>query len=152
VPFNVIVGEDLNGDGQFNDRPAFATDLSRPSVVMTSLGNFDTDPIPGERIIPVNLGTGPPQFAMNLRFAKTFSFGPEQASRTSQDPQALAKRIPFRRRYNLSFDAYVRNVFNQVNLSPPIGVLGSPLFGKSNALSGGQGANRTINMDLSFRF
>jgi hypothetical protein len=28
-PFNIIVGQDLNGDSQFNDRPAFATDLSR---------------------------------------------------------------------------------------------------------------------------
>ena len=152
IPFNVVVGEDLNGDEQFNDRPAFATDLSRPSVVRTTLGNFDTYPISGQRIIPVNLGTGPPQFAMNLRLAKTFSFGPEQTTRAGQDPPTATKRTQTDRRYSLSFDGYIRNVLNKVNLAPPVGTLGSPLFGKSNALTGGQGANRTINVDLSFRF
>src|ERR1035441_10973928 len=34
-PFNMTVGRDLNGDTIFTDRPAFATDLSRPSVVRT---------------------------------------------------------------------------------------------------------------------
>lgn len=152
VPFNVVLGEDLNGDGQFNDRPAFATDLSRSSVIRTALGNFDTDPIPGQKIIPVNLGTGPPQFVTNLRFAKTLSFGRESASASSQVPIASAKRATTKRRYSLSLDAYVRNLFNNVNLAPPIGTVGSPLFGRSNALSGGQGANRTINMNISFRF
>ncbi len=152
APFNIIVGEDLNGDGQFNDRPAFATDLSRPSVVITSLGDFDTDPIPGQQIIPVNLGTGPPQFMTNVRLAKTFSFGSEQTLRPSQVTATSIKRTSFNHRYSLSFDAYVRNVFNNVNLAPPVSTLGSPLFGKSNALSGGQEANRTINLQLRMSF
>ncbi len=107
-------GEDLNGDGQFNDRPAYATDLSRPSVVMTRLGNFDTDPIAGQRIIPVNLGTGSVQFMTNLRLSKTFSFGRETAARTNST-------TPASRRYGISFDGYVRNLFNDVNLAPPVG-------------------------------
>ena len=30
APFNIITGRDNNGDTMFNDRPAFATDLSAP--------------------------------------------------------------------------------------------------------------------------
>ena len=41
APFNIVVGRDLNGDTQYNDRPAFATDLMRPSVVVTRWGRFD---------------------------------------------------------------------------------------------------------------
>jgi len=49
-----------------------------------------------------------------------------------------------------------RNVFNNVNLAQPVGVLESPLFGKSNALAGGffssQAANRSIDLQVSFNF
>jgi hypothetical protein len=48
-PFNIAVGQDLNGDGQFNDRPSFATDLGRPSVVLTNWGAFDTYRLPARR-------------------------------------------------------------------------------------------------------
>ena len=39
APFNITLGQDLNGDAQYNDRPAFATDLTRASVVKTKLWN-----------------------------------------------------------------------------------------------------------------
>jgi hypothetical protein len=58
APYNLIVGSDWNGDGIANDRPAFATDLSRPSVVFTRFGAFDTNPIPGQKIVPRNYLTG----------------------------------------------------------------------------------------------
>jgi len=74
-PFNIVVGRDLNGDALFNDRPAFATDLTRPSVARTSYGVFDTDPVAGQTIIPRNYGRGPAEFTLNLRLSKTFSFG-----------------------------------------------------------------------------
>jgi hypothetical protein len=74
-PFNITVGRDLNGDSIFNDRPAFATDLSRPSVVHTPWGTFDTNPIAGQTIIPRNYGVGPGQFSVNLRLSRTFGFG-----------------------------------------------------------------------------
>jgi Carboxypeptidase regulatory-like domain len=77
APFNVTIGRDLNGDSIFNDRPAFATDLSRPSVVQTSFGAFDTSPIPGQTIIPSNFGTSPAQFTLNVRLSKTIGIGPK---------------------------------------------------------------------------
>jgi len=76
-PFNIVVGQDLNGDTQFNDRPAFATDLTRPSVVRTKWGNFDTEPQKGQRLIPINYGTGPGLLIANLRLNRSFHFGPK---------------------------------------------------------------------------
>ena len=49
-----------------------------------------------------------------------------------------------------------RNIFNTVNLAPPVPVLSSPLFGKSNALAGGffssAASNRSIDLQMSFNF
>ncbi len=88
APFNVTIGRDLNGDSIFNDRPAFATDLSRPSVVQTSLGAFDTAPIPGQTIIPINFGNSPGQFTLNMRLSKTIGLGPRiEAANTGANPQ-----------------------------------------------------------------
>jgi hypothetical protein len=87
APFNVTTGQDLNGDSIFNDRPAFATDLSRPSVVQTSLGAFDLAPIPGQTILPVNFGTSPAQFALNMRLSKTIGIGPKIEANNPNGPQ-----------------------------------------------------------------
>ena len=60
------------------------------------------------------------------------------------------------RKYSLTFAAMARNIFNNVNLAQPVGVLDSPLFGKSNALAGGffssPAANRTLDLQLTFNF
>src|SRR5205085_836438 len=74
-PFNITIGRDLNGDTLFTERPAFATDLTRPSVRVTPLGTFDLDPLPGQTIIPRNYGTGPAFFSVNMRLSRTFDFG-----------------------------------------------------------------------------
>ena len=69
-PFNITVGQDLNGDNQFNDRPAFATSASTDTL-QTSYGTFDLNPSSGEARIPYNYGTGPGQFSMNMRMSKS---------------------------------------------------------------------------------
>ena len=84
APFNIIVGQDLNGDSIFNDRPAFAAaGATGSNIVVTKWGTFDTDPKAGEKIIPINYGTGPGQFEMNLRLSKSFSFGGKKESTSS---------------------------------------------------------------------
>ena len=74
-PFNITTGRDTNGDTLFTERPAFATDLSKPGVVVTRFGAFDPNPAPGQALIPRNYGTSPSFFNVNLRASKTFSFG-----------------------------------------------------------------------------
>ena len=189
-PFNIVVGQDLNGDNQFNDRPSFATASSTDSIA-TSYGSFDLNPSADQARIPFDLGNGPSQLSMNLRVSKSIGIGPrvERSGASgsggpggggpppgggghggpgggpggglgpgglsgSSGPPRLDQELP--RRYSLTFSAMGRNVFNQVNLAQPVGVLESPLFGKSNALSGGffssPSSNRSIDLQLRFSF
>lgn len=179
APFNITVGQDLNGDTQFNDRPSFATDLSRPSVYRTKWGIFDSLPVAGQKIIPINYGKGPGLFVFNLRLSRSFSFGPvipgetpppapaAAASKDGKTGDAKTATTPAKpvmarpvkkeieRKYQLSFGIGSNNLFNHENLAPPVGVLGSPLFGTSTALAstfGNSSANRTINLETFFRF
>jgi Carboxypeptidase regulatory-like domain/TonB dependent receptor len=78
APFNITVGRDLNGDTVYADRPAFATDLTKPGVIVTRFGAFDPNPTAGEVIIPRNFGNGPGSIASNLRVSRTFGFGGER--------------------------------------------------------------------------
>ena len=160
APFNITLGQDLNGDSQFNDRPSFATDLTRPSVVQTTFGNFDTLPIAGQRLIPINYGNGPGLFYLNAYVGRAFHFGPAvkpPADAPPPPPPAPgAKPKPPELRYTLEFGVEGENILNHNNPAPPVGVLGSSLFGRSNALSSffsqGSSANRIVNLTASFRF
>src|SRR6185436_5619863 len=67
-------------DTLFTERPALATDLSKPGVIVTSYGAFDPNPLPGQVIIPRNYASGPSFFSINLRISKAIGFGPELAS------------------------------------------------------------------------
>jgi hypothetical protein len=150
-PFNIVVNQDLNGDSQFNDRPAFATDLTRPSVIATRYGTFDTSPIPGQKIIPSDYGQSPGLFSLSAELERSFTFGralplPPPAPGAPAPPAPKGK--PYvARKYSVLFIAEAENVINHVNLAPPVGVLGSPLFGRSiglNGQSGSANANRVI--------
>jgi hypothetical protein len=168
-PFNIVVGEDLNGDTQFNDRPAFATDLTRPSVFVTKWGTFDADPIAGQKIIPINYGKGPGLVVANLRLSRRFSFGPvlpddsespapaANATNTTSaaKPPAKPEKKEIERKYTLGFGVSAQNIFNHPNFAPPVGVLGSSLFGESTALAstnGNSSANRVVDVETFFRF
>jgi hypothetical protein len=74
--FNITTGQDLNRDGIFNDRPAFAdARTAAADLRVTRFGNFDINPKPGQTIIPRNYGEGPGLFAVNLGISRTFGFG-----------------------------------------------------------------------------
>ncbi|MCX6620242.1 MAG: carboxypeptidase regulatory-like domain-containing protein [Acidobacteria bacterium] len=88
-PFDIVVGRDLNGDNQLNDRPALATSATlAQNLVQTRYGNFDLNPGPGAAVIPRNVGEAPGQFSLNLRLSRTFGWGEptsRQASPSSPD-------------------------------------------------------------------
>jgi hypothetical protein len=149
MPFNITTGTDLNGDSQFNDRPGFATDLSRPSVYRTRWGTFDADPLPGQKIIPINYGTGPSFVMLQMLFARNFTFGPRiQDSSAAPSMPGKSSKPDVERRYQLNLGVEAQNVLNIVNGGPPIGVLGAPLFGKSTSLSTTQFSNPQANRIL----
>jgi hypothetical protein len=181
-PFNIFTSTDLNGDSQFNDRPAFASpaDCGTANIYCTTLGNFNALPQPGEKIIPINYGTGPAHVTLNLRLSKSFGFGAKVKSSAGNQGGpgggggggrgggGGGPRGPLfgggpsfggsasDRRYNLTFSASARNVFNKVNLANPGGVLGSPFFDKYNNLFGGPFSTgvavRRIDLQATFSF
>jgi hypothetical protein len=165
-PFDITVGQDLNGDSIFNDRPGFATGSTPASDVRaTSLGNFNL--VPGNNFIPVNYGDSPASVALNLRVSRSFGFGPEVKGGAGAPGDSQrggyggggrggppggglggrglsgASGNPFgqgtavNRRYTLTFSASARNIFNHINYGSPVGNLNSPLFGSSNSLASG---------------
>ncbi|HEY1744146.1 MAG TPA: carboxypeptidase regulatory-like domain-containing protein [Granulicella sp.] len=156
--FNITTGQDNNGDTQFNDRPAFATDLTRPSVVRTAYGNFDTSPMPGQTIIPINYGHGPAFVSLQLQVRETFKFGPRPPAPPPEPgaPHPTGPVTPPSPRYSLTFSAEAQNVTNTVSAGTPVGVLNSPLFGKSistaNSFISTSAANRTILLRTQFEF
>jgi Carboxypeptidase regulatory-like domain len=190
TPYNVTVGQDLSGDLQFNDRPAFASNVSGVCGSPTQACHYAIPNTPYTQI-PINYLTGPSQFTLNLRLAKTFGFGPELAKRNAQPDGGPPGGGPpggggggggprgggggggggggfgrpggggfggpaTNRRYNLTFSVNARNVLNKVNPATPIGVLSSPNFGQSVALSQGAfssaAANRKIELQVMFSF
>jgi hypothetical protein len=85
-PFNIVTGRDANGDTLFTERPAFATDLNQPGVILTRFGAFNPNPGAGERLIPRNYGTGPSFFTVSLRASKTWGFGGERRAAAASTP------------------------------------------------------------------
>lgn len=173
VPFNITLGEDLNNDSIFNDRPTYATLQTDPSLVRaTKWGTFDLAPLPGEPIIPINLGTSSPRFALHLRLGKTFGFGKKEGAGpgVGGGPSGGTFGRPgggghhhgpwggdtSGRKYSLTLSVGVRNVFNNVNLNAPVGVLSSPIFGEANSLARGPfssgAANRRVDLQMNFSF
>jgi len=169
-PFNITTGRDTNGDTFFSERPAFATDLSEPGVVVTPLGAFDPTPSPGQKIIPRNFGRGPGFISVNMSVGKTFKFGkalppptpPPGAPRTTDaaSTQKPPEKPPVQRPFAFTFSINANNLFNRTNAGPPIGNMASPFFLKSPSGSntfifgpgGGSAGNRVIGLRVRLSF
>ena len=170
-PFNIITGEDTNGDTFFSERPAFATDLNERGVKVTPLGAFDPTPSLGQTIIPRNFGRGPAFLSVNLSVGKTIKFGkaiepktppPAGAPRTTTagSDQKPPAKPPIQRPYAISFSVNANNIFNRTNKGAPVGNMSSPFFlqspsGSNNFIfgpGGGTGGNRIISMRVRLSF
>ena len=169
-PFNITTGRDTNGDTLFTERPAFATDLNEPGVVMTPFGALDPTPSPGQTIIPRNIGRAPGFVSVSLSMGKAFKFGPAiepptpppGAPRTTDagSAQTPPKAPPIQRPYTLHFSMNANNVFNRTNEGAPVGNMASPYFLKSPSGSstfffgpgGGSSGNRVIYLRVRVSF
>src|SRR5262249_2449433 len=176
-PFNVTLGQDLNGDSIFNDRPTSAqlqTALASANVAHNvALNCNETN---ASSIVPVNCGTGPARFSLNLRLSKAFGFGKKnETAGNAQGGGPMAggtfgrpggggrggRGGPFGgdnsgQKYSLTFAISSRNIFNNVNAGNPVGVISSPIFGQENSLAGGPfgsgSYNRRVDLQMTFSF
>ena len=178
-PYNVTEGGvPLSGDLQFNVRPAFAPNPTGICVSPSQACHYTAPTMPFSQI-PFNYLTGPNQFTLNLRLAKTFGFGPENGGRNSAQqgggpgghgggphggggggsvgfggrggPGGIFGPPTTNRRYNLTFSVNARNVLNRVNPAAPIGVVSSPDFGHSIALAGGPFSTAAANRRIELQ-
>jgi len=178
TPYNVTLGT-VNGSGQTNSRPAFASPGTAGSQTIPGCGTFITPSAANPNIIPINLCTGPTLFTTNLRVTKTFGFGPKIGA-PSQGPGGPGggpggpgdRHGPgggrggpggpggigsnTGRRYNFAIGVQALNLFNDANLSTPNGTLTSQQFGVSTQLAGrpftGVSGIRQILLQTSFTF
>lgn len=96
-PFNIIKGDDINGDGQFTERPTYA-ELSQACINRGM--NFDFCDISGiadpNEIIPRNYGRGPSFFNVSLGISRNFGFGsaPESTRAANQGGNNQGGGIP----------------------------------------------------------
>lgn len=153
--FNITTGLDNNGDSVYNDRPSFATDLTRDSVVRTAYGDFDTSPLPGQTIIPYDYGRTAGLFYMEVYLNKNFRFGPRPSAPASpaghDAPAAGSKAELPPQRYRLQVGIGADNIFNHVNPGAPISVLTSPDFGNVRSMNAPFSQNTAANRALTLR-
>lgn len=79
-PYNVTVGQDVNGDTFFNDRPYKVTGVAPDGKNVKTINGCGTFAAPGYQpagspVAPINDCTGPNRFALNFRLTKTWGFG-----------------------------------------------------------------------------
>jgi Carboxypeptidase regulatory-like domain len=178
IPFNITTGTDPFQSNTYNFRPTFAT-CSAQNATVTKYGCFDANPVysPGYVPVPIYYADGPGRFTFNLRLSKTIGFGPATESAGGsggppgggtfgRGPGGGGRGGPgggrgmdagaSNRKYSLTFGVQARNLFNNVNPAAPVGNLGSPIFGESNALAGGpfgnSSYNRRFDLQVSFSF
>jgi len=160
-PYNITIGDDLNRDSLFTDRPAFASAPDQPGAVATPYGLLDPNPRPGESIIPRNLGIGPGLVIVNLRVSKTFPIGGKRGDGpTPPRDGGGGGRGPGGRGgfggggrggggeggrgggeggRGLTLSVSAQNLLNHTNPGAPVGNLSSPFFGQSLASAGSFG-------------
>lgn len=154
TPYNLVIGDDLTANNQFNARPTYGV-CGAANVISTPYGCLDTDPAgKGEKIIPYGAGLGPANVVFHMRVSKVIGIGPRiegakgaggnQGGNGSVNGRGLSSGgaqpkldATVSRRYSLTLVGGALNIFNIVNLGTPNGTLQSPLFGKTQSLAGG---------------
>jgi len=127
--YNITTGTDNNGDGDFNDRPAYAS-APGPGVYSTRFGLLTTNTVNGD--VARDLGTmpGPIHLDMNLSRAFQLNRKDKEDSRT------------------LTFNARSANLLNHTNVTAVNTVLSSSAVGQPIAAE----TPRRIELGVRFTF
>jgi hypothetical protein len=110
-PYNITTGTDANGDGDFNDRPSYAS-APGPGVYSTPFGLLTTNTVNGN--LPRNLGTKPAQIHLDMNLSRAFVLNP----RDKDHPRTL------------TFNARSTNLLNHTNVTDVNTILSSGTVGQ----------------------
>jgi Carboxypeptidase regulatory-like domain len=110
-PYNITTGTDANGDGDFNDRPSYAS-APGSGVYSTPFGLLTTNTVNGN--VPRNLGTMPAQIHLDTNLSRVFALNPGD----KDHPRTL------------TFNARSTNLVNHTNVIAVNTVLSSGAVGQ----------------------
>lgn len=127
LPYNVTTGTDNNGDGNFNDRPSYAT-ASGADTFSTRFGLLTPDAINGNT--PRNLGTMPFLLHLDMNLSRVFPLGAKDKGRS------------------LTLNARSANLLNHTNVTAVSTVVSSPTFSQSLAAE----SARRVELGARFAF
>ena len=130
APYNITTGFDNNGDGNFNDRPQFATP-GTPGAVATPFGSLVASG--GTGVFQRNKGIMPWQFYLDANVQRAFTL----TRNAKADHQQM-----------VTINLRSSNLLNHTNVTQVGGVLGSPLFAVPYAADNG----RRIEAGLRYSF
>jgi hypothetical protein len=128
TPYNITTGTDNNGDGNFNDRPSYAS-APGAGVYNTRFRSLTANTVNGD--VPRNPGTMPALIHLDTNLSRTFRLGPKsrEHSRT------------------LTFNLRSTNLLNHTNVTAVQSVL-SPNLGQSLSAEPG----RRLELGARFAF
>ena len=126
-PYNITTGTDANGDGDFNDRPSYAS-APGPGVYSTPFGLLTTNTVNGN--VPRNLGTMPARFHLDMNLRRVFTLNPGN----KDHPRTI------------TFNARSTNLLNHTNVTAVDTILSSGEVGRPVA------AETARRVELGARF
>ena len=128
-PYDITTGTDNNGDGNFTDRPSYAS-AAGPGVYKTPYGLMTTNTVNGN--VPANLGTKPGLIHLDMNLSRVFTLNPndKEHSRT------------------LTFNARSVNLLNHTNVTAVNTVLSSSAIGQPVAAE----TARRVELGVRFAF
>jgi hypothetical protein len=128
-PYNITTGTDANGDGTFNDRPAYASAMGI-GVYSTRFGLLTANTVNGN--VPYNLGTMPSVIHMDTNLNRAFTLNPKD----KDGPRTL------------TFNVRSANLLNHTNVTAVNTILSSSAVGQPVAAD----TARRIELGVRFSF
>ncbi len=126
--FDVQLGQDVNDDGSFNDRPALASGASLSALRQTA--NLDKSQWLLPQADARNLLVVSPNVTNPFASIRRNSF---RAPSFVVYDMSLTRRFALTERLGINLDANFFNIFNRANFRAPINTLTSPFFGQLQA-------------------
>jgi hypothetical protein len=128
TPYNITTGTDANGDGDFNDRPSYASGPG-PGVYSTQFGWLTTNTVNGN--VQRNIGTMPATVHLDTNLSRSFTL-----------PGAKDHARMF------TFNARSANLLNHTNVTVVNTILSSGTVGRPVAAE----TARRIELGVRFAF